>query len=52
MDYAGDSLFTLRKNNKLSTLDNEHLTISILKQLIYADRYLHNLKIVHADIKL
>jgi serine/threonine protein kinase len=34
MDYAGDSLFTLRKNNKLSTLDNEHLTISILKQLI------------------
>lgn len=52
MDYAGESLFVLRKNYKLPLILGDEQTISILKQLVSAVRYLHGRKIVHADIKL
>ena len=52
MEYAGDSLFTLRKNEKIPLLMPEKLVIPILKQILNALQYLHSFNIVHGDLKL
>jgi serine/threonine protein kinase len=52
MDYAGDSLFSLRKNGKIPTIMPEEQIVSILGQIVNAVAYLHGRDIVHADIKL
>ena len=52
MEYAGDSLFSLRKNKKLAMNLNEKEVGWILKQLTEALKYLHSKGILHADLKL
>jgi serine/threonine protein kinase len=52
MDYAGESLFALRKNCKIPSILPEEQIIDVLGQLISAVSYLHGRGIVHADIKL
>ena len=52
MDYAGDSLFALRRNHHLPLKMELPQLQSILWQLAKAIKYLHDRDIVHGDIKL